>query len=112
MAKLTLAVCNVRCTSALNSQVSRKSEFFSGRIWAGTMRPQACTSLNIPTYGNLYRLGLALEQDSTKLFDDDFVLVSNGLCWDENTFYYVDSCYKDVKAFDYDPDTGDICTFQ
>lgn len=41
----------------------------------------------------------------------DKVRLSNGLAWNEkkNKFYYVDSCDLDVKEFDYNPDTGDIC---
>jgi len=37
--------------------------------------------------------------------------VSNGLTWNEKTnkFYYIDSCDLDVKEFDYDPKTGNIC---
>lgn len=37
--------------------------------------------------------------------------VSNGLTWNEKTnkFYYIDSCDLDVKEFDYDPKSGNIC---
>lgn len=37
--------------------------------------------------------------------------VSNGLTWNEKTnkFYFIDSCDLDVKEFDYDPKTGNIC---
>lgn len=39
--------------------------------------------------------------------------VSNGLTWNEKTnkFYYIDSVDHDVKEFDYDPATGNICEF-
>lgn len=39
--------------------------------------------------------------------------VSNGLTWNSQTnkFYYIDSCDLDVKEFDYDPKTGDICKY-
>lgn len=39
------------------------------------------------------------------------IYVSNGMAWneEENIFYYIDSCKFDVKAYDYNPSTGDIC---
>lgn len=43
----------------------------------------------------------------------DKVRLSNGLAWNEKKkkFYYVDSCDLNVKEFDYDPDTGDLCEY-
>lgn len=43
----------------------------------------------------------------------DNVGISNGLTWNEKTnkFYYIDSCDLDVKEFDYDPKTGNICEY-
>lgn len=40
--------------------------------------------------------------------------VSNGLTWNEKTnkFYYIDSVDLDVKEFDYDPKSGNICESQ
>lgn len=39
--------------------------------------------------------------------------VSNGLAWNEKEkkFYFIDSFKFDVKEFDYDPKTGDICKY-
>lgn len=39
------------------------------------------------------------------------VHVSNGLAWNEKEkkFYFIDSVKLDVKEFDYDPKTGEIC---
>lgn len=39
------------------------------------------------------------------------IYVSNGMTWNEtkNKFYYIDSGKFDVREFDYDPKTGDIC---
>lgn len=39
--------------------------------------------------------------------------VSNGLTWnkDGTKFYYIDSCDLDVKEFDCDPKTGNICKY-
>lgn len=63
------------------------------------MRTQACTNLSMPTYGILYRIGL--KQESVKLFNDYSVRAPNELCWDKYTFYYVDSCYRDVEVYNY-----------
>lgn len=40
--------------------------------------------------------------------------VSNGLAWNEKAkkFYFIDSCKLNVKEFDYDPTTGDICMWE
>lgn len=37
--------------------------------------------------------------------------VSNGLAWNEKEkkFYFIDSCKFDVKEYDYDQKSGDIC---
>jgi sugar lactone lactonase YvrE len=37
--------------------------------------------------------------------------ISNGLAWNakENKFYFVDSVDFDIKEFDYDPVTGNLC---
>lgn len=39
--------------------------------------------------------------------------VSNGLAWNEKTnkFYYIDSVDLDVKEYDYDPVTGNLCMY-
>lgn len=39
--------------------------------------------------------------------------VSNGLAWNEKDkkFYFIDSVKYDVKEFDYDMKTGEICTY-
>lgn len=44
-----------------------------------------------------------------KLLDNIFV--SNGMAWNEaeKKFYYIDSGKFDVKQYDYDSKTGDIC---
>lgn len=41
----------------------------------------------------------------------DNIYISNGMAWDENNnkFYYIDSGKFDVKEYDYDPNTGNIC---
>lgn len=73
----------------------------AGRFWAGTM------SFNEqdPT-GSLYRLDADLSVHQML----DQITISNGLAWtsDHKTMYYIDSPTKQVVAFDYDLDTGEI----
>lgn len=65
-----------------------------GRYWAGTMDMKEVNpegSLYIMERGVLFKVL-------------DGVTTSNGLCWDENTFYYVDSPTKQIKKYYYDAD--------
>lgn len=78
-----------------------------GRVWSGTLRERICDDPDVPPFGNLYRVDT--NGDAATIFPPDFVKVSNGLCWNETEFFYVDSCAMDVKVFDYDPETGEIC---
>lgn len=82
-----------------------------GRLFAGTRRAQICQDLEVPTYANFFRIkavnsGVTLNRPMT-------IRVSNGICWDERiqTFYYIDSCDYNIRAFDYDPHTGDLSGF-
>lgn len=79
-----------------------------GRLFAGTKREEGCKDLVTPTYGNLYRVFAG--QPSLLLQPPYNVRISNGLAWDEwiNKFYYPDSCAFNIKAYDYNPCTGDI----
>lgn len=78
----------------------------SGRLYAGTMRIEDC-DLFTHSHGAFYKF--AANEPLVKLRDP--VRISNGLTWNEKTnkFYFVDSCDLDVKEFDYDPATGNIC---
>ena len=73
----------------------------AGRFWAGTMSMQ-----KEPKAGSFY----CFEVDGTlrKLFDG--VTVSNGLDWspDAKTMYHIDSPTREVVAFDYCRETGEI----
>ena len=73
----------------------------AGRFWAGTMAYE-----NPTNQGSLYRLDTDLSVH--KIFGD--VAISNGIIWslDHTTMYYIDTLRKNVRAFDYDNDTGDI----
>ena len=58
------------------------------------------------TQGSLYRLNTDFSVH--KIFGD--VAISNGIIWslDHTTMYYIDTLRKNVRAFDYADDTGDI----
>ena len=55
--------------------------------------------------GNLYRY----DRGKVDVVQPD-TLISNGMAWsaDRKTFFFSDSLYHAVFAYDYDPDTGDI----
>lgn len=76
-----------------------------GRLWCGTMGPESKEDLFVFKSGTLFKL------------DNDFVEmkggigISNGLIWNEKSkkFYYIDSTSLDIKVFDYDEESGNIC---
>ena len=72
----------------------------AGRLLAGTMDMN-----EKDPNGALYSFD---GKNSTRLLDK--VTISNGLAWsvDHKTFYYIDTPTHEVKAFDYDPATGQI----
>jgi sugar lactone lactonase YvrE len=71
----------------------------AGRFLAGTMDMN-----ETEPSGSLY----SFNGELTRLLDG--VRISNGLAWsvDQKTFYYIDTPTREVKAFDYDPATGQI----
>ncbi len=71
-----------------------------GRFLAGTMDLG-----ETDPYGSLYSFD---GKSITKLLSN--VTISNGMAWspDHKTFYYIDTPTHEVKAFDYDLDTGAI----
>ena len=73
----------------------------AGRFWAGTMEFEGR-----PDQGALYCLGL----DHSVSQKVSPVTISNGIVWSYNarTMYYIDSGSNNVRAWDYDLDTGDI----
>ena len=73
----------------------------AGRFWAGTMAYE-----NPMNQGSLYRLDTDFSVH--KIFGD--VAISNGIIWslDHTTMYYIDTLRKNVRAFDYADDTGNI----
>ncbi len=75
----------------------------AGRLWAGTM---AFDGMRDQEQGALYCLdaGGAVTRKLGR------VSISNGIVWsaDARTMYFIDTVKNDVRAFDYDLDTGAI----
>ncbi|MEM7383663.1 MAG: SMP-30/gluconolactonase/LRE family protein [Verrucomicrobiota bacterium] len=73
----------------------------SGRFWAGTI-----STIKKEGSANLYML----DTDGKVSLKFPGVTNSNGLCWSAaaDTFYYIDTPTKKVRAFDYDNATGAI----
>ena len=73
----------------------------AGRLWAGTMEFDGT-----PGRGALYCL--ELDGSVTRKFGG--VTISNGIVWsrDQRTMYYVDTGRNNVRAYDYDLDSGAI----
>src|SRR5699024_49293 len=73
----------------------------AGRFWAGTMAMN-----NSENGGSLYRIDT--NHKVTPMIRQ--VRMSNGLAWSPNnkTMYYIDTPTKQIDAFDFNPDTGEI----
>lgn len=73
-----------------------------GRFWAGTMESQNPRV----AVGKLY----CLEPDFTLRTMETNVTISNGLTWnpDYTVMYYIDTPTRQVVAYDYNVETGDI----
>lgn len=79
----------------------------SGRLFIGTMRTNLCTpSSNLPS-GSVYR-SIDGKQPQRVIGD---VRVSNAMVWNPKTnkYYYTDSCRFEIKEYDWNPKTGDLC---
>lgn len=83
----------------------------TGRLYAGTLR-NAPAKVFDDIFKNRTPSGFykyAANERVVKLLDT--MQISNGLTWNakKNKFYLIDSCDFDVKEFDYDSVTGDLC---
>lgn len=79
----------------------------TGRFFGGTQRFDGCDgSLDL---ANASFYSFDREHGVRRLRENIFI--SNGLTWvnKTNKFYYIDSCVHDVKEFDYNVTTGDLC---
>lgn len=103
---LTLQPSTMKTTALITVEESVNNRFNdgkcdpSGRFLVGSMNLDEKS----PT-GALYSFN---GQTITRLLDG--VRISNGLAWspDYKTFYYIDTPTREVKAFDYDLDSGQI----
>lgn len=79
----------------------------SGRLFAGTMRFEHLGDLFDVAGGSFYRYS---KSEGVKDLLHN-IHCSNGLAWDEkeNKFYYIDSFKFNVKGYDYDSKSGNIC---
>lgn len=101
-AEVIRTVFEVDCGTT-NSINDIKTDRF-GRFYGGTRLEEGCDS-NATANGGfyMYEKGKCLK----KLLNN--IALSNGLMWVRNKFYYIDTCAYDLKEFDYDPQTGNIC---
>ncbi|WP_406685175.1 SMP-30/gluconolactonase/LRE family protein [Seonamhaeicola sp. MEBiC1930] len=73
----------------------------SGRFWVGSMHFQQEEGK-----ANLYMVNAEGELENKK----ERVTISNGIVWtsDKKTMYYIDTPTSEIKAYDYDDETGNI----
>jgi sugar lactone lactonase YvrE len=73
----------------------------AGRLWAGTMEFNG-----VPDQGALY----CLDTDHSVSKKLSPVTISNGIVWtqDQQTMYYIDTTPNNVRAYDYNAESGDI----
>lgn len=78
-----------------------------GRFYGGTMHYEDLGDLFDVAAGTFYRY---IKGEGVKDLLHN-IHVSNGLAWNEKEkkFYFIDSCKWDVKEYDYDQKSGDIC---
>lgn len=79
-----------------------------GRLFCGIFPAKAIIDIFFNTMqGTLYRYA----RDEKKIALEKNLCLPNGLTWNEKTqkFYCIDTLAYDVKEYDYDIQTGDIC---
>ncbi|CAD5121147.1 DgyrCDS9682 [Dimorphilus gyrociliatus] len=77
-----------------------------GNLWAGTMGFETGPATVEPGLGSLYRL----DKECKLRKEIGKISISNGLAWtiDLKTMFYIDSTPKELYAFDYDKESGNI----
>lgn len=111
-AKVIRTVLEVEtCPEYTNNRFNDAKADPHGRLFAGTKREaeEGCTDLGSPTRGNLFRI--SKDQPAVTILQPGSVYISNGLAWDEKYMYYIDSCTFNIKRYDWNPYTGDLCKF-
>ena len=73
----------------------------SGRFWVGSMAYSQA-----PKLASLY----CIDENGKATTKIDSVTISNGIVWtkDKKTMYYIDTPTKNIKAYDFDNETGNI----
>lgn len=81
----------------------------SGRFYGGTMISEKVSDATQTAAGKVFKY--VKDSGLSEVLNN--IHISNGMAWDEskNKFYYIDSGKYDVKEYDYDPKTGNICTY-
>lgn len=75
-----------------------------GRFFGGTLEPEFCNATVIQSFyrytddGGLVELISGLKSSTGTVFDEE-----------RRTMYHLDSCQLLITAYDWDPETGDIC---
>lgn len=72
-----------------------------GRLWIGTLSTKFTKGS-----GSLYRVGKELKPEKQL----DQLTISNGMAWtaDNRTFYFIDTPTRQIKAFHFDLESGEI----
>lgn len=78
-----------------------------GRLFTGTIRDLTCDIELGVANASLYRY--SKDDGVADLFDN--VFISNSFTWDtkNNIFYFIGACQLNIKAYNYNPQTGEIC---
>lgn len=79
----------------------------NGVLFCGTMGSEEKFDLFKNHLGSLYRFSVSTGFIEVK----KNIGISNGLAWNESLkkFYYIDSVALDIKEFDWNPETGNVC---
>lgn len=104
-AELVRSVFQIENEEKFNTRFNDAKSDPSGRFFGGTQRFDECNGPYDMANASLYSYD---QKTGVKHLRKD-VFISNGLTWINNKFYYIDSCAYDVKEFDYDATTGDLC---
>lgn len=72
-----------------------------GRLWIGTLSTKFTQGS-----GSLYKVGKELKPE----IQLDQLTISNGMAWaeDNQTFYFIDTPTRQIKAYHFDVDTGEL----
>lgn len=109
-AKVIRTIVNVEVDSRYDTNVFNDGKADPcGRFFGGTERTAFCRNDSQLANASFYRF---TSEDGLRQLKSD-VYSSNGLTWNtkKKKFYYIDSCKFDIKEYDYDKKTGEICKY-